>query len=478
MEKKTIFLTGSTGVMGFETLKELSSRNNKFNIRLLVRPSSKNKKKLKPFMNRSDIKITWGDLMNLEDVKRAMGKADYVLHLGGMVSPLADHYPELTMEVNVGAMKNIIKAVKTNPNCDKIKVVYIGSVAQTSNYNPPYHWGRIGDPIMPAKFDIYGLSKIRAERLLAESGINYWVSLRQTGILHKGLIFKATDPISFHVPLNGVLEWVSVEDSARLMANICDDPGVPEEFWKGFYNIGGGREFRLTNYQFEKLLMKSLGCPPPEKVFERNWFATQNFHGHWFEDSDKLESIVPFREEITAEDYFKRLASQMPWWSKLAPIAPAPLIKVVMKTVARKKDLGTLNWLKRDDCEDRINAFFGSREQHSAIGAWEDFDATPPSSQPQRLNHGFDDSKKDNEISKSDMNEAAEFRGGELLTEDVTTGDLDSTLEWQCGRGHKFKSTARTILRGGHWCPECLTEDWDYEAQAEHNKFLKQKIRK
>lgn len=478
MNKKTIFITGATGAMGFETLKELSGRLNRFNLRLLARPSRKNKKKLKPYLNHPSIKVTWGDMMNLEDVKRAMGKADYVLHIGGMVSPLADHFPEKTMEVNVGSMRNIIKAVKDSPKCDDIKVVYIGSVAQTSNYNPPYHWGRIGDPIMPAKFDNYGLSKIRTERLLAESGLKYWVSLRQTGILHKDLIFKASDPISFHVPLNGVLEWVSVEDSARLMANLCEDSDIPESFWRNFYNIGGGKEFRLTNYQFEKMLMEALGCPPPEKVFDRNWFATGNFHGEWYEDSDKLEAIVPFRENISAEDYFKRLASQMPWWSKLAPLAPAWLVKLMMKSVAKMKHHGTLYWLSHDGYEDRINAFFGSREKQASIGGWDDFDPTPPESAPVRLSHGYDDTKTDEEIGIDDLREAANFRGGRLIGEDFVPGDLDRLLEWECGEGHKFTTTPRVILRGGHWCPECMNIKWDFEHQSEKNKFLRQKLRK
>lgn len=481
MGKKTVFITGSTGVMGYETLREFYKRLDRFNIRLLVRPSKKNRRKLRKFLSHPNIKVVWGDMLNLEDMKRAIGKADYVLHIGGMVSPAADHCPEKTLEVNIGAMRNVIKAVKDLPDPDSVKVVYIGSVAQTSNYNPPYHWGRIGDPIMAAKFDYYGLSKIIAERLLSESGLKHWVSLRQTGILHPGLIFKASDPISFHVPLNGVLEWVSVEDSARLMANLCDNNELPDYFWRGYYNIGGGKEFRLTNYQFEKLLMGALGCPAPEKCFDRNWFATSNFHGEWYEDSDLLNDIIPFREEITAEEYFKSLARKMPWWGRLAPLAPAPLVKLMMKQVAKDKTLGTLGWLRSDDNEEKIKAFFGSRELQSKIGGWDEFDSTPPANNPIRLHHGFDDSKPDDQISIDDVSKAADFRGGKLISTGMDQEGLDKPLEWECGEGHRFKLTARTVLRGGHWCPECLERHidgiWDYEKLAQKNSFLRQKIR-
>lgn len=480
MEKKTVFITGSTGVMGYATLRELYDRIDRFNLRLLVRPTKKNRRKLRKFIQHSGVKVVWGDMLNLEDMKRAMGKADYVLHIGGLVSPKADHCPDKTLEVNIGAMKNVIKAVKDRPDSEDVKVVYIGSVAQTSNYNPPYHWGRTGDPIMAAKFDYYGLSKIIAERMLSESGLKHWVSLRQTGILHPGLIFKASDPISFHVPLNGVLEWVSVEDSARLMANLCDSDDLQSDFWRRYYNIGGGSQFRLTNYQFEKMLMEALGCPSPEKCFERNWFALGNFHGEWYEDSDELEKLIPFREEITVEDYFKRLARQMPWWRRLAPLAPAALVKIMMKYVARDKKLGTLGWLASDENEERINAFFGSREAQANIGNWDDFDPAPPSGKPIRLSHGYDESKPDSSISIDDVRAAAEFRGGKLISEEMTTGELDQPLKWECGEGHTFELTPRTVLRGGHWCPQCLDNhvagDWNYEKLARKNKFLRQKL--
>ncbi|MDE6444622.1 MAG: NAD(P)-dependent oxidoreductase [Muribaculaceae bacterium] len=470
--KRKIFLTGGTGVMGFETLKELL-RDGEFSVRLLARDSRKNRKKLKPYLQNPDITVVWGDLMNEEDVRRGLGDAEVVLHIGGMVSPMADRYPEKTMKVNVGATENIVKAIKGSGNPDNVALVYIGSVAQTSNRSEPLHWGRTGDPIMASKYDYYGISKILAERVVAESGLKRWVSLRQSGILHKGLIFKGSDPISFHVPLNGVLEWATVEDSARLMAGVCRRD-VPESFWKNFYNIGSGKEFRLTNYEFEKLLLEALGCPPPEKVFEPGWFATKNFHGHWYEDSDRLNEIIPFRENITAADYFRRMRKGMPWWMNLTPLAPSFLIKWGMKQVAKTKDYGTLDWLRRDDCEDKIEAFFGSREKQSNIGGWSEFELRHPSDSPIPLSHGYDETKPEAELCIEDMREAARFRGGKCLSNEMEKGDLGTPLKWRCAFGHEFEATPRLVLKGGHWCKECLPAPWRYEEEARVNPFLAQ----
>lgn len=468
-----VFITGGTGVMGFETLKEFCKYPEEFTIRLLARPSKKNKKKLAPFISRQNVKVIWGDLMNQGDVTKGLGNAEYVLHMGGMVSPLADHFPEKTLTVNVGATQNVVNAIRNRKDSDNVKLVYIGSVAQTSMRHEPHHWGRTGDPVMPAVYDYYGISKIKAELIVAESGLKNWVSLRQSGILHKNLIFKGSDPISFHVPLRGVLEWATVEDSARLMVGVCRE-SVPAAFWNKFYNIGSGQGFRLTNYEFEKLLMQSLGCPAPEKCFETKWFATRNFHGEWYMDSDKLNEMVPFREKISAEDYFRRMASEMPWYVKLTPIVPAFIIKGVMRRVANAPKLGTLRWLGTNDSEDKIKAFFGSREAQSEIPDWHEFDLSRPSEEPMVLSHGYDESKPTSELDLSDMREAAEFRGGKCMSGKMTKGDIDTPLDWECAFGHRFRMSPRSVLLGGHWCPDCLPAPWNYDEQARRNPFIAQ----
>ncbi|MCI6522002.1 MAG: NAD(P)H-binding protein, partial [Parabacteroides sp.] len=221
--KKTIFLTGATGTMGHAGLLELAQRLDRFQVTLLVRPSQVNKKKLAAYEQMEGIRIVWGDLMNYEDVLKGVTGADYVLHVGGMVSPAADYFPKKTLKVNTTAAQHIAKAVLAQPNADQIKVVYIGSVAQLGHRNAPVHWGRTGDPINISIYDHYAISKTIAERIFVESGIKHWACLRQTGILYPELLMKGSDPITFHVPLDGVLEWATMQDSGRLLANVCED---------------------------------------------------------------------------------------------------------------------------------------------------------------------------------------------------------------------------------------------------------------
>ena len=200
-----------------------------------------------------------------------------------MVIPNADPYPYETMKVNIGSIKNICKAVLAQKNKDSIKLCYIGSVTETGGRSYPYHYGRIGDPINIGIFDHYALSKAISEMILIESGIKNWVVLRMSGIIHTGL-FGNINPIIFHICLNGGIEWCTQEDSGRVLKQLVllDIEGkLGNNFWNHIFNISSGKEYRLSNYQFQEYILKGTGSHP-KQIFEPNWFVTKNFQGHFY----------------------------------------------------------------------------------------------------------------------------------------------------------------------------------------------------
>ena len=354
--------------MGWAGFQELYRRKDRFKVRLLARDSKKNRKLLDGYMTDPSVEIIWGDLTVYEDVLKGVSGADYVLHVGGMVSPAADYFPEKTLEVNVAAAENVVRAVLAQPDKDAVKVVYIGSVAQYGDRNPPCHWGDASELQKPAAFDNYALSKIRSEEIFASAGLKYWVSLRQSGILYPGIL-KALNPTAFHVPVGGVLEWATIEDSGRLLAQVCED-WVPEEFWGRAYNISSGEQYRMTNYEFETRLLTSLGLPGPEIIFEPQWFALRNFHGMWYTDADILEDYLHFRGNVPIDEYFAEMKAKLPWFYSLAFLAPAWAVKLFMKPLAFEKGLGTQWWAENDN--DKFLAYYGTREAYDAIRSWDD----------------------------------------------------------------------------------------------------------
>lgn len=472
MKKTTIFLTGATGNMGWAGFQELYERRDRFHIRLLARDSRKNRRMLEPYLADPSVTIIWGDFTRYADVLEGVTGSDYVLHVGGMVSPAADYYPEKTLKVNVSAAENVAKAVLAQSNADDIKVVYIGSVAQNGDRRCPNHWGRTGDPVCASRFDMYSVSKCKAEKSIVDSGIRKWVSLRQSGILYPGIL-KVLNPTAFHVPVQGVLEWATIEDSGRLLANVCED-WVPEDFWNRFYNISSGEQYRMTNYEFESRLLEGLGLPGPEKVFEPQWFATRNFHGMWYTDADVLDDYLHFRANVPVDRYFADMKSKLPWFYSLAFLAPAWAVRLFMKPYAFEKGMGTQWWVENDP--ERLNAYYGSRQAYEEIRSWEQMrpasmeknaEAALAAGELKILDHGWDENRSLEDLTVDEVRRAAEFRGGRFL------GKKGRTFEWECEHGHRFEASLEYVLLGGGWCLECNPDKWESETTS-RNRFVSQ----
>lgn len=479
---KTVFITGASGHMGWASFNEIYDKRPDLNIAVLLRDSEKNREMFKKYLGDPRVKIVWGDFGNYDAILEGITGASYVLHIGGMVSPAADYWPKRTLKTNVMAAENIVKAVKEQPNPDDITVVYIGTVAETGNRCEPIHWGRCGDPIKISIYDHYAISKVKAERVFAESGLKKWVSLRQSGILYPQIL-KNMDPIMFHVPLNGVLEWATVEDSATLMERLCSD-NIPDDFYRRFYNIGSGDQYRISNYEFEDLLLNAIGMghDATKRVFKPQWFVDRNFHGQWYIDGDDLEDALHFRHNVPIDLYFKRMAKQVEWFYQLSAVTRVPGISNITRealgAIALNKRFGTRTWVKTNNTE-RLTAFYGDTktfgmEHYKTLPtSWDKADVHIPSKTDYKvLDHGYDETKPFEELTVDDLQKAAAFRGGKLISTEIV--DMFTPVTWEDAEGNQFDMSPNLVLRGGHWSPAQDPFPWRYDEIAKQNPFFAQ----
>lgn len=466
--KKTVFITGATGKMGQETLKQFVQRRDRFRLKLLVFDSPRDRHIIAPYACRNNIDVVYGNMKDARLIEHCVRDADYVLHIGAMVSPMADRYPEETVRVNLGSTLHILDAIKRQPNRDDIALVYIGTVGQTGCRRDPIHWGRIGDPIKGSLFDYYSTSKIAAERAVFESGLKKWVSIRQTGMLP---FVSAPSPIMFHQNLNNVLEWITAEESGLLMANLCEGE-IPASFWRRAYNVGGGEKWRFTLWQLLELYFGMMGLDYTKFLDPRD-MGIYNFHGQWYTDSDELNAIANFRI-LEPETFFRKELQA------IRTIRSIPLLRRLLPNEKRMRRIlnqpntepGGTVWMFEHDMEAWITAFFGSREARKQIKNWDGgYEIYDPSRSPTLLDHGYDESKPSALLDLGDIQGAAAFRGGTCLSSSMTPGDLYTPLTWACHLGHRFTATPNLILKGGHWCPECERSAWDYAAYADYSPF-------
>jgi len=482
MSKQRVFLSGVTGAMGFPGMKALLEDKDEIDLVVLARPSEKNKKKLKPFSGINGLTIIWGDLTNYDDVKTCVKDADVVLHVGALVSPQADYFPKEALKINYGGTVNIVKAIKELKQAEKTRLLYIGTVAETGDRMPPIHWGRVGDPVNSSFFDYYAVSKIAAERYVIESGLPYWVSLRQTGMM--GPVMAATeDPIMFHNCLDNVLEFASDRDSAILLRNLCrkERQGVlGNNFWGHIFNIGGGESCRASMFQIFEKVFGAIGITNLSHTLDSKWFATRNFHGQYYLDSDKLNDILQFRNdgmEYFYQEYLKNLGVLAAAAKAITAIPGGQkfmggIIKKRFGKLARKEN-GTLNFIE-NNLEDKIAAYWGSKEVWNAIPPLNEFVHFTDWDKVVHINHGYDENKQEADLNLRDLQEAAKFRGGVFLSNDMKTGNWTEKLNFRCAFNHEFEASPRLVLEGGHWCPVCERESWNYHERAKLDPFFAQ----
>lgn len=492
--KKQILITGASGSMGYEVLKQLAETG-EYNLVIILRPKKTNFKLSKKLNKqyKSLLSIIFGDLAVFDDCVKAVKSADYIIHCAAIIPPISDHNSDDTYKSNYLGTLNLIKALQKSPKCNDAKFVHIGTVAEYGNRNFKAPWIRTGDPLLTSPFDFYGATKVMAEREVIESGLNYWVSLRQSGMLYNNIMMNnMSDGLMFHTNWNTPIEWSTAYTSGLLIKNLLqkDCNGIlPTKFWCRVYNIGNGKKARVTGYETLDRAFNLMGRSVKE-IFKPNWNATRNFHCGWFYDSKILNEYLDFQYE-GFEDFFKKLDKKF-WYFKFGKPFPNLIRKFAIEPLLKTCN-APIYWIK-NNFELRIKAFFKSRTDFEKIATcWNDYNLLCENKNPENgtmlnyddlrdeinarnflLSHGYDETKSENDLDLKDMQQAAAFRGGKCLSEKMVKGCLYEPLEWECSCGHKFKATPFLILKAGHWCPECSVPPWNFDALAKQNKFYAQ----
>lgn len=288
-----VLLTGAFGNVGISTLKELLNKD--YNIRVFEVYNRKNRKIVKKFKNR--IEVMWGDLRNKEDVNNTVQNQDIVIHLAAIIPPLADADPELAESVNVGGTKNILDAIKEQSL--KPKLIFSSSVAVYGDHrnNPMIE---VTDPLGPSRGDYYVITKISAEKLIRESGVDFAI-FRLTYITSIDKLNM--DPLMFHMPLDTSIEICDTKDVGLALVNAieCD------EVWGEIFNLAGGKQCRITYREHLNDIMDIFGLG--RNFLPEEAFAEKDFHCG-FMNTNKSQNLLKYQKH-TLEDYYQEVKKKI-----------------------------------------------------------------------------------------------------------------------------------------------------------------------
>lgn len=483
-----IAMTGVSGNMGCQALKQTIDLPDIEFIRILLRNTRKNLKLAKCLKKqyKSKIEIIFGSIDSQEACVSLVASMDYVIHMAAVIPPVSDNDPQRSFVSNrLGTIALVNAIKKQNP---QPKYIHVSTIALYGNRNEKHLFGRVGDPLLISPFDAYAKDKLYGERYVLEADLDNWVILRQTAMLHPEM-FKSniSDGLMFHTALNAPLEWVSSRDSGYLVKRIFERDFANEipHFWKQIYNIGGGIKGRCTGYDTINVGFAIIGGTI-EKFFKPNYFSTRNFHGIWIADGDVLNNMFNYQRD-GHDEFWQEIAKEHPIFN-LGKLAPKSLLNLCLFNRLLNNDNSPYRWIKNNDSP-KIQAYFGDNKAVENLpkvwkdkklltkGDFSDYDEIRANTKANLLSHGYDESKLLSELTIEELQKAAEFRGGKCLAEKLPENEYVK-IKWQCSEGHIFESSIFTILKGGHWCPECTMASnptsWRFDYFARKSPFYAQ----
>lgn len=297
---RRVLVTGAGGMVGYQVIRFLLSEG-KYDITVLDLKTKEVFKKLKNFRKR--VNIVYGDVNDSSLIDSLVKDNDVIIHLAGIIPPMANLRDDLCEQMDYGGTKNICDAIKRyNPNCH---LLYASS---TSVYGKKEDNISLKSKCEYDELDYYSKYKIKCEDYIEDSIKNYTI-FRLAYVLGD----PSRDSIIYNVNLDSNLETISSEDAGYAFVCAIDNLKVLN---KKKFNLSGGEKFRTRYSEFIVNILKRYGL---SLRFLGVWlFSEKNYYGGYYSDGDNLEDILNFRSKNlsvyyeTLEKYKNKISRVIP----------------------------------------------------------------------------------------------------------------------------------------------------------------------
>ena len=258
---KRILITGGAGSVGREVATCLAARDHR--VRVFDLPVCD----FEPFEQLAQVQIVKGDIRDRDGLRQAVSDVDAVIHLAALLPPISERDREATMAINVGGTANVIRALeRENPGACLILSSSVCVYGDTSGTAPP-----VRAPSPTHALDLYGESKIEAERLVMSGKLAYLI-LRISGISVPAFLeppqvwpFRADQRIEFVCRSDVVAALVACAETEEASGKIL--------------NIAGGSTWRMLGREYVARFNEGMGLSAEEGQYSErpghfDWYDT------------------------------------------------------------------------------------------------------------------------------------------------------------------------------------------------------------
>lgn len=288
-----VLLTGGAGRLGTTICKAMMQEG--LQVRIFDLDNARNRKNVKSIQEKAE--VYWGDITRTESVRAAMEDVDAVVHMAAILPPVAQAKPELADKVNVGGTRIIVDILKEKGG--NIPFIFTSSAAAfgpTPGATEPLD----ADRTEPQPKDVYGQTKLQAERLIKEAGIDH-VILRLTATLY--FSFEVSDiKRMFSIPLNNRIEHCHPDDTACAIVNAVKNF---DEAKGNTLVISGGPRLRMLYKDLVGGILKVMGLPLPP-AFK---FTKKPYYLDWY-DTSKAQKLLRYQRK-SYSDYLNDYAREL-----------------------------------------------------------------------------------------------------------------------------------------------------------------------
>ncbi len=280
---KKVLVTGAGGTLGKLTVEQLLKMDD-VEVTTIDLRTSKYHRAMRKF--RKKINIVYGDITDDNIVNELIKENDYVIHLAGVMPPLANLKSVLLNEIDYNGTENILKAISYyNPDC------FLIYPSTTSVYNPNKDMVyNVDSKLSNKNNDYYSQYKIKIEKTIAKKINNY--------VIYRIPFVLSAKKMIYNIPLNQPVETITDNDTAIALAKSIDKC---KKINKKIFNLANDN----TKTYYKDLLInifKNYGLTL--SYLFTLIFLSKNFNTGYYSDTKEIKTKLAI-EYTNLDDYFK-----------------------------------------------------------------------------------------------------------------------------------------------------------------------------